>query len=147
MDHKHTHNHFTALLDSVWDYPGETAPKRQNQEGKTNLDLLEQDSEWQWHQLGHMQICTLIQTHKHASIPSLILQAGCPSCHPTNSIKAHKCSKCFPSGRTRALSLFLQLLMVASLTFCCRLPDVNKALLQLTDAQNLFLFFQKLHDK
>jgi len=26
------------------------------------------DSEWQWHQLGHMQICTSPQTHNHASI-------------------------------------------------------------------------------
>jgi len=125
-----TVTHTTVLWPS-WILSG-TTQVSWHQEGKTNLDLLEQDSEWQWHQLGHMQICTLIQTHKHASIPSLILQAGCPSCHPTNSIKAHKCSKCFPSGRTRALSLFLQLLMVASLTFCCRLPDVNKALLQLT---------------
>jgi len=48
-------------MDSVWDYPGEPAPERQNQ-GKTNLDLLEQDSEWQWHHLGHVQICTLTQT-------------------------------------------------------------------------------------
>ena len=49
------------------------------------------DSEWQWHQLGHMQICTLTQTHSHASIPPLkFLQAGCPSCCPTNSIKALK---------------------------------------------------------
>jgi len=24
--------------------------------------------------------------------------------------------------------------MVASITFCCRLPDINKVLLQLTDA-------------
>jgi len=48
------------------------------QEGKTNLNLLEQrDSEWQWHQLGHMQICTLTQTHNHASIaPLSFLQAG-----------------------------------------------------------------------
>jgi len=37
-----------------------------------------------------MQICTtLTQTHNHASIPPLsFLQAGCPSCCPTNSIKA-----------------------------------------------------------
>jgi len=36
-----------------------------------------------------MQICSLTQTHYHASIPSLtFLQAGCPSCHSTNSIKA-----------------------------------------------------------
>ena len=29
------------------------------------------DSEWQWHQLGHMQICTLTQIYNHASIPPL----------------------------------------------------------------------------
>ena len=49
------------------------------------------DSEWQWHQLGYMQICTSPQTDNHASIPPLSsLQAGCPSCHPTNSVKALK---------------------------------------------------------
>ena len=62
------------------------------QKGKTNLDFTEaRDSEWQWHQLGHMQVCTLLQTDNHASTPPLsFLQAGCPSCHPTNSIKALK---------------------------------------------------------
>jgi len=61
------HNHFTALLDSVSDYPGELIPERKNQSGFTGA----WDSEWQWHQLGHMQICTLTQTHNHASIPPL----------------------------------------------------------------------------
>jgi len=29
------------------------------QKGKANLDFTEaRDSEWQWHQLGHMQVCT-----------------------------------------------------------------------------------------
>jgi len=29
------------------------------QKGKTDLDFTEAiDSEWQWHQLGHMQVCT-----------------------------------------------------------------------------------------
>ena len=29
------------------------------QKGKTNLDFTEaRDSEWQWHQLGHMQVYT-----------------------------------------------------------------------------------------
>ena len=29
------------------------------QKGKTNLDFTEaRDSEWQWHQLGHMRVCT-----------------------------------------------------------------------------------------
>jgi len=36
-----------------------------------------------------MQICTLTQTHNHASTPPLnFLQAGCPFCRPTNSVKA-----------------------------------------------------------
>jgi len=47
------------------------------------------DGEWQWHQLGHMQVCTSLQTDNHASTPPLsFLQAGCPSCSPTNSVKA-----------------------------------------------------------
>jgi len=42
------------------------------QKGKTNLDFTEaRDSEWQWHQLGNMQICTLPQTDYHASTPPL----------------------------------------------------------------------------
>jgi len=62
------------------------------QKGKTNLDFTEaRDSEWQWHQLHHMQVCTSLQTDNHASIPPLsFLQAGCPSCRPTNSVKALK---------------------------------------------------------
>ena len=29
------------------------------------------ESQWQWHQLGHMQICTLPQTDINASTPPL----------------------------------------------------------------------------
>ena len=62
------------------------------QKGKTNLDFTEaRDSEWQWHQLGHMQVCTSLQTDNHAStLPLSFLQAGCPSCCLTNSVKALK---------------------------------------------------------
>jgi len=62
------------------------------QKGKTNLDFSEaSDSKWQWHQLGHLQVCTLLQTDNHTSTPPLsFLQAGCPSCRPTNSVKALK---------------------------------------------------------
>ena len=65
------------------------------QKDKTYLDFTEaRDSKWQWHQLGHMQVCTLLQTDNHASTPPLSsLQTGCPSCRPTNSIKALKASK------------------------------------------------------
>ena len=39
----------------------------QYQKGKTNLDFTEaRDTEWQWHQLGHMQVCTSLQTDNHA---------------------------------------------------------------------------------
>ena len=45
----------------------------QYQKGKTNLDFTEaRDSEWQWHQLGYMQVCTSLQRDNHASTPSLI---------------------------------------------------------------------------
>jgi len=38
-----------------------------------------------------MQVCTSLQTDNHTSTPLLtFLQAGCPSCHPTNSVKALK---------------------------------------------------------
>jgi len=62
------------------------------EKGKTNLDFTEaKDNEWQRHQLDHMQFCTSLQTDNHINTPPLsFLQAGCPSCHPTNSIKALK---------------------------------------------------------
>jgi len=67
-----------------------TTQVSRNQKGKTKLDFTEaRDSQWQWHPLGHMQVCTLLQYH--ASTPPLsFLQAGCPSCRPTNSVKALK---------------------------------------------------------
>jgi len=38
-----------------------------------------------------MQVYTSLQTDNHASTPTLsFLQAGCPSCRPTNSVKALK---------------------------------------------------------
>jgi len=67
-------------------------PQSNTVHDKTNLNFTEaRDSEWQWHQLGHMQVCTLLQTDNHASTPPLsFLRTGCPSCHPTNSVKALK---------------------------------------------------------
>jgi len=42
------------------------------QKDKTNLDFTEaRDSEWQWHQLGHMQVFILLQTDNHASTSPL----------------------------------------------------------------------------
>ena len=62
----HTHTHtFNGPLSG-------TTQVSRYRKGKTNLDFTEaRDSEWQWHQLGHMQVCTLLQTDNHASTPSL----------------------------------------------------------------------------
>ena len=61
------------------------------QKGKPIWILLKQETEWQWHQLGRMQICTSLQTDNHTSTrPLSFLKAGCPSCRPTNSVKALK---------------------------------------------------------
>jgi len=47
------------------------------QKGKTNLDFTEaRDSEWQWHQLGNVQVCTSLQTDNHASTPILSFFTG-----------------------------------------------------------------------
>jgi len=82
--HTHTHTHpFNGPLSrTTW--------VSQYQKGKTNVDFTEaRYNEWQRHQLGHMQVCTLLQTHNHASAPPLsFIQAKCPSSRPTNSVKA-----------------------------------------------------------
>ena len=82
QQHTHTHPFNGPFSGTTW--------VGQYQKGKTNLDFTEaRDSEWQWHQLGHMQVCTSLQTDNHASTsPLIFLQAGCPSCRPTNSVKA-----------------------------------------------------------
>ena len=84
--HTHTHTHpFNGPLSG-------TTRVSWYQKGKTNLDFTEaKDSEWQWHPLGHMQVGISLQTDNHTSTPPLsFLQAGCPSCRPTNSVKALK---------------------------------------------------------
>ena len=49
----------------------------QYQKGKTNLDFTEaRDSEWQWYQLGHMQVCNSLQTNNHASTSLLKFFTG-----------------------------------------------------------------------
>ena len=51
IPHTHTHtfnNPFSGTTRVSW-----------YQKGKANLDFTQaRDSEWQWHQLGHMQVCT-----------------------------------------------------------------------------------------
>jgi len=58
------------------------------QKGKTNLDFTgARDSEWQWHQLGYMHVCTWLQTDNHISTPPLSFYRpdALPAAQPTAS--------------------------------------------------------------
>jgi len=58
------------------------------QNGKTNLDMTEAgDSEWQWHQLGYMQVYTSLQTDNHASTLHSVFYRldALPAAQPTAS--------------------------------------------------------------
>ena len=101
LSHTHTHPFNGPLSRTTW--------VGRYQKGKTNLDFTEaRDSEWQWHQLGNMQVCISLQADNHASTPPLsFLLAGCPSCRPTNSVKALKAEMAISGG----------------LSFCCHPGD------------------------
>ena len=80
--HTHTHTRLTAHCPGLPRWSGTRQLKPiwilLKQEIVTTTTT---DSEWQWHQLGHMQVCTSLQTDNHASTSLLsFLQAECPSC-------------------------------------------------------------------
>jgi len=66
-----------------------TTQVSQYQTGKTSLDHFTEasDSEWKWHQLGRMQVCTSLQTDNHASTPPLSIYRpdALPAAQPTAS--------------------------------------------------------------
>jgi len=71
--HTHTHTHTRPFNGP---FSGTTRVSRY-QKGKTRLDFTEaSDSEWQWHQLGRMQVCISLRTANHASTPPLKFFTG-----------------------------------------------------------------------
>ena len=115
--HRHGHGHgqtdtHTHTFNGA--FSGTTQVSRY-QKGKTNLDFTEaRDSEWHWHQLGHMKVSTSLQTDNHTSTPPLsFLQAGCPSCRPANSIKALKALYYSTTSEAYAASVLCLLITVA----------------------------------
>jgi len=84
--------------------------KGKNQEGKTNLDLLEQEivsgSGICW-TISNLHLIPVRPTSHH----SVFLRAGCPSCRPTNSVKALKNYK---------ITIFILLKIV-----CCTLSMIQ----------------------
>ena len=89
----YTHTHTTVLL-LFWNMSGTTRVSRY-QKGKTrkvkpNLDLLEQETV-SGSGISWANASLHLIPDNHANIPPLsFLQAGCPSCRPTNSVKALK---------------------------------------------------------
>jgi len=78
----HTHTH---LFNGPFfrDYP-----VSRYQKGKTNLDFTEaRDSKWQWHQLGHMEVCNSLQTDNHATSRNSVFYTpdALPAAKPTAS--------------------------------------------------------------
>jgi len=71
---------------------GELAPEKQNQEGKTNLDLLEQEivsgSGISWAVSANLHLDPVTKPRHHPI--TQFFQAGCPSYCPINSVKALK---------------------------------------------------------
>ena len=89
----------TTILLLFWNMSGTTRVSRYQKDKtrkvKTNLDLLEQEI------VSGSGICWAIcksstssQTTTPTSHHSVFLQAGCPSCRPTNSVKALKAASC-----------------------------------------------------
>ena len=57
--HTHTHTHTHPFNGPLF----RTTRVSRYQKGETNLDFTEaRDSEWQWHQLGRVRICTSLLT-------------------------------------------------------------------------------------
>jgi len=84
FQYQHTINTHTRLMAL---FSGTTLVSRY-QKCKTDLDFTEAtDSEWQWHQLGHMQVCTSLQTDNHTSTPPLFFYRtdALPAAQPTAS--------------------------------------------------------------
>ena len=112
-----------------------------HQRGKTNLDFTEaRDGEWQWHQLGHMQVCTSLQTDNHAStVPLSFLQAGCPSCRPTKSVNAPKAK-----GPNTDLLIIMKQLYIVCVVWCfAGSPSQRHSTIAL--AQDIFETHQGTH--
>ena len=85
------------------------------QKGKTTLDFIEaRDSEWQWHQLGRMQVCTLLQTDNHASTHRSVFYRpdALPAAQPTASNTEGTCVRPFVTH------IWLQIMCIGVLFLC-----------------------------
>jgi len=76
--HTHTHTHArTHARTHPFNGPFSGATRVSRYQKGNNLNFTEaRDSEWHWHQLGHIQVCTSLQTDNHTSTPPLCFFTG-----------------------------------------------------------------------
>jgi len=101
-DLSHTHPRLTALCPGL---PGWADTRKV----KTNLDFTEaRDSEWQWHQLDYMQVCTSLQTDNHTSTPplSFLRTDALPAAQPTASKHWRPRSVIYHRNKNPPISLY-----------------------------------------
>ena len=97
-------------------------------------------SEWQWHQLGHMQVCTMLQTDNHASTPPLVFYRpdALPAAQPTASKHWRQSALKAVSSRSQCAVYWFTCLSVwffvhilccvwytENMTACCHLPSIK----------------------
>jgi len=77
----HTHTRLTALFPGLPGWAGTRKVK------PIWFFTEERHSEWQWHQLGHMQVCNSLQTDNHASTHHSVFYRpdALPAAQPTAS--------------------------------------------------------------
>jgi len=76
--------------------------------------LLKQETVWQWHQLGRMQVCTLLQTDNHTNTPPLSFFTGQVPFLPPNQHWRPRVSQHNSKPVVHRLSGLLQRLLVNS---------------------------------
>ena len=68
MIYRLTHSQSSHARTHTHTFNGHLSASTRYQKGKTNLDFTEaRDSEWQWHKLGDMEVCTSLQADNHVS--------------------------------------------------------------------------------
>jgi len=93
----HHHHHTTTVLRPFfWDHPGEPVPEENFWTLWCKGRLTEADTSTI--RLGDTPYRL---TSAHLNHPLYFLQTGCPSCHPTNSVKALKATNTFGLGSRR----------------------------------------------
>jgi len=95
MCYNHTHT-TTVLRPYIWDHPGEPVPEE-------NFWTLWCKGKFTEADIPTIRLGATPSRPTSAQLhhPPIFSQAGCPSCRPTNSVKALKATSTFGLGRRR----------------------------------------------